>query len=85
LTAGIAIAQTPNPDRVLETDARMFGVSFSTDSGTLVGLGLDGKARVWVASSGALLRTIAWEAGYLFTAAIAPGAAGLRWRIWKMM
>jgi WD40 repeat protein len=74
LTAGIAVAQTPNPDRVLETDARMFGVSFSTDSGTLVGLGLDGKARVWVASSGALLRTIAWEAGYLFTAAIAPGA-----------
>jgi len=74
LTAGMAVAQTPNPHRVLDTDAPMFGVSFSADGRTLVGLGVDGKARVWDANSGALLRSIAWETGYLFTAAIAPEA-----------
>jgi uncharacterized protein with WD repeat len=66
--------QTPDPDRILQTDARIALVSFSADGKTLVGLGYDRKVRIWDSASGAVIRTIALDSDYIFGVAIAPAA-----------
>ena len=61
-------------DGTLETDSRMFLVSFSADGTMLVGVGYDFKARIWNVSSGALVRTIKIEEPYVFGTAISRNA-----------
>jgi WD40 repeat protein len=61
LAAG-ACAQNMPGDRVISSDAAVGSIAFSADGTTLAGTCRDGKLRLWDAQSGALKRTLAWDA-----------------------